>query len=569
MIRISDILFKQNLITKEQQATIKKTLNGNSGITFTACVEQNSDISKDQLVDIISKTFKLPSVKLKEHDIPMDVLELIPKPLAKKHSVIPIEKAANTLILAMADPSNLAAMDDISFTTGFQIQPVVALDEDILQAIEDNYKNITNDVEMADIGSFDDSDIMVESDGEKEEGGDVSVGAPVIKLANYILSESGKRGASDIHIEPYETAFRVRLRVDGVLNEFIQVPNEMRNGLIARLKIMSAMKIDEKRIPQDGRIKLKFKGGDEMEYRVNSMPTLFGEKLCLRLLDKSNLELDMTKLGFEVPALKAYMDMIHKPFGMVLVTGPTGSGKTTTLYSALADLNKTTENISTAEDPVEFNLMGINQVNVNPAVGLDFPAALKAFLRQDPDIIMIGEIRDLGTAEIAVKAALTGHLVLSTLHTNSAPETITRILNMGVEPFNIVSALNGVVAQRLGRRLCAKCKTEDPDANDEALIDLGIPPKFAPKIKTLKAVGCGSCNKGYKGRLGLYEVLTMNDLLKRAIVEGKSALDLKKIAMKTGMKSLRQSALTKLAEGIIDIKEVLKNSVSDKKKSVV
>ncbi len=559
--RIADILVKQNLLSQDQLGKIDKEMTKDKTICFTECIEKHTNLTSDILIDVLSKSFNVPSVKLEEHEIPVDILELIPKPLAKKHGVIPIEKAANTLILAMADPSNLAAIDDISFTTGCQIQSVVALEADIQKAIESAYKL----VDTSGSEDFDDSSMSLQ-DTHGDDDEEVSIGAPAIKMANYILAEAVKRGVSDIHVEPYEKIFRVRYRQDGVLEEFMKVPPELRKGLVARLKIMSEMRIDEKRVPQDGRIRIKFKKGKDIDFRVNSMPTLYGEKICLRILDQSNLQVDMKQLGFDKKTLDRFLSIIHMPYGMVLVTGPTGSGKTTTLYSALADLNKPTENISTAEDPVEFNFMGVNQVNVDAAIGYDFKDALKAFLRQDPDIIMIGEIRDFETGEIAIKAALTGHLVLSTLHTNSAPETITRLLNMGIEPFNVVSALNGIVAQRLGRKLCTKCLTDDTEVPKDALIEMGIPPKFIEQIKPKKGAGCETCNNtGYKGRIAFYEVLIMNEELKKAVVENKSALELKAIAIRTGMKTLRMDALSKFAEGRIDYKEVIRNTMSDKK----
>jgi type IV pilus assembly protein PilB len=387
--------------------------------------------------------------------------------------------------------------------------------------------------------------------------------APVVKLVNLILNEAIKRRASDIHLEPYEKVFRVRFRVDGVLHEFMKPPMKLKNAIISRVKIMAKLDIAERRLPQDGRIKMKFGKDKEMDFRVSVLPTLFGEKVVLRLLDKSNLQLDMTKLGFEEKALKEFKEAIHKPYGMVLVTGPTGSGKTTTLYSALAELNQITENISTAEDPVEFNLMGINQVQIHEEIGLTFASCLRSFLRQDPDIIMVGEIRDYETAEIAIKAALTGHLVLSTLHTNDAPSTITRLLNMGIEPFLVASSVNLIAAQRLARMICEYCK-QPVQVSSQMLLNLGVPPEEITDFVCYKGTGCPRCNNtGYKGRIGIYEVLPMREEIRELTLQGASAMEIKKEAMRLGMKTLRQAALTKLKEGITTVEEVLKSTVED------
>ncbi|MEJ2700375.1 MAG: type IV-A pilus assembly ATPase PilB, partial [Desulfuromonadales bacterium] len=387
--------------------------------------------------------------------------------------------------------------------------------------------------------------------------------APVVKLVNLILTDAIKKKASDIHIEPYERSFRVRYRIDGVLYEVMKPPMKLKNAIISRLKIMAEMDIAERRLPQDGRIKIKLPGGKDMDYRVNCLPTLFGEKVVLRLLDKSNLQLDMTKLGYEEQALKWFKEEIHKPFGMVLVTGPTGSGKTVSLYSALSELNKVTENISTAEDPVEFNFAGINQVQMHEEIGLNFAAALRAFLRQDPDIIMIGEIRDFETAEIGVKAALTGHLVLSTLHTNDAPSTINRMLNMGIEPFLVASAVNLITAQRLGRRVCSECK-EPEDLPKQALIDAGVRPEEVDQYVCYRGQGCPTCNgTGYKGRVGIYQVMPMFEEIREMVLAGANTAEIKRESMRLGVKTMRQSALTKLKEGVTSLEEVLRCTVAD------
>ena len=387
--------------------------------------------------------------------------------------------------------------------------------------------------------------------------------APVVKLVNLILSDAIKKGASDIHIEPYEKTFRVRYRIDGVMYEEMKPPMKLRNAILSRLKIMASLDIAERRLPQDGRIKLKLSKDKDMDFRVSVLPTLFGEKIVLRLLDKSNLQLDMTKLGFEEGALADFKEAIHKPYGMVLVTGPTGSGKTTTLYSALAELNTIETNISTAEDPVEFNLTGINQVQMHEEIGLNFAASLRSFLRQDPDIIMVGEVRDFETAEIAIKAALTGHLVLSTLHTNDAPSTINRLLNMGVEPFLVASATNLILAQRLARRICENCK-EPLDVPAQALLDIGVAEEAIGSFTCYKGTGCALCSDtGYKGRIALYEVMPITDSLKDLILNGASSMELKELAIAEGMKSLRASGITKLMAGTTTVSEVVRTSVKD------
>jgi type IV pilus assembly protein PilB len=416
------------------------------------------------------------------------------------------------------------------------------------------------------------SDLDVEDLELVQDDDDVDVGelaresedAPVVKLVNLILTDAVKRVASDIHVEPYEKEFRVRYRIDGVLYEVMKPPMKLRNAITSRLKIMSELDIAERRLPQDGRIKLKMGRGKEMDFRVSTLPTLFGEKVVLRLLDKSNLQLDMTKLGFEQPQLDVFQDCIHRPFGMVLVTGPTGSGKTTSLYSALAELNKVSENISTAEDPVEFNLAGINQVQMHEDIGLNFAAALRSFLRQDPDIIMVGEIRDFETAEIAIKAALTGHLVLSTLHTNDAPSTVNRLLNMGIEPFLVASSVNCILAQRLARRICPECRERDTEVTKQALLDAGLSEEEVAKTQIFKGRGCRNCSEtGFKGRVAVYEVMELTEELKEFVLNGASAMELKREAIRGGMTTLRRSSLNKLVEGVTTLSEVLRVSAAD------
>jgi type IV pilus assembly protein PilB len=493
------------------------------------------------------------------------VIQLIPEEVANKHTVVPVNRAGSTLILATSDPSNIFALDDIKFLTGYNIQPVVAAEEAIRRAIDKYYDQATSIEEV--MGDFDDSDIDLVHDEDDLDIGELakaSEDAPVVKLVNLILTDAVKKSASDIHIEPYEKAFRVRYRIDGVLYEVMKPPMKLKNAITSRLKIMSELDIAERRLPQDGRIKLKMGRGKEMDFRVSVLPTLFGEKVVLRLLDKSNLQLDMTKLGFEQAQLGVFKNAIHQPYGMVLVTGPTGSGKTTTLYSALSELNRTSDNLSTAEDPVEFNLTGINQVQMHEEIGLNFAAALRSFLRQDPDIIMVGEIRDFETAEIAVKAALTGHMVLSTLHTNDAPSTVNRLLNMGIEPFLVASSVNCIVAQRLARTVCGECKEPDPDVTPEALLEAGMSEEMVNQATPVIGSGCRACSDtGFKGRLALYEVMALKEELREFVLNGASALELKREAVRLGMKTLRQSALSKFAEGITTLGEVLRVSSSD------
>jgi len=561
--RLGELLIRQNLISNQQlqkaQEEQRKT-GGRLGYNLTKL----GYIKEQDLTSFLSKHYGVPPINLLEIEISPEIIQLVPKEVAEKHQIIPVDKSGANLIVAMADPSNIYAMDDLKFLTGYNIEPVVASEGAIKEAIDKYYAggNPMDDV----LAGFDDEGVDVVMENDDVDVGDLTKSAedaPVVKLCNLVLMDAAKKRASDIHIEPYEKSFRIRFRIDGVLYEVMKPPVKLKNAIVSRLKIMSKLDIAERRLPQDGRIKLKMGNNQEMDYRVSILPTLFGEKVVLRLLDKSNLQLDMTKLGFEQKALDDFKHAIHKPFGMVLVTGPTGSGKTTTLYSGLSELNKITENISTAEDPVEFNLNGINQVQMHDDIGLNFAAALRSFLRQDPDIIMVGEIRDFETAEIAVKAALTGHLVLSTLHTNDAPSTINRLLNMGIEPFLVASSVNAILAQRLARKICVECK-EESKLPPQGLIDAGMPPEIAGKITTYKGRGCPVCSEtGYKGRLAVYEVMSIGEEVKEFILNGASTAEIKREAMRLGMKSMRQSALTKLEEGVTTLEEVLRISVSD------
>ncbi|MGH9888821.1 MAG: type IV-A pilus assembly ATPase PilB, partial [bacterium] len=482
-----------------------------------------------------------------------------------KHTILPVNRAGSTLIIAMSDPSNNFAIDDVKFLTGYNVEVVVAAEESIRRAIDRYYDQGQNLDEV--MAGFDDGDLeLVDTDdlGSLEDLEKAVEDAPVVKLANLILTDAIKKNASDIHVEPYEKDFRVRYRIDGVLYEVMRPPRKLRNPLTSRMKIMADLDIAERRLPQDGRIKLKIGKNKEMDYRVSVLPTLFGEKIVMRLLDKGNLQLDMTKLGFEEKQLKDFKTSIHQPFGMVLVTGPTGSGKTTTLYSALSELNKTSENISTAEDPVEFNLGGINQCQMKEDIGLNFAAALRAFLRQDPDIIMVGEIRDFETAEIAIKAALTGHMVLSTLHTNDAPSTINRLLNMGIEPFLVASSVNCIVAQRLARRICADCKQDDPTVTKEELEATGLTAEEAARCRPAKGAGCSNCSEtGFKGRIAVYEVMVLGETLKEFVLNGASSTEIKREAIRGGMSTLRRTSLNKVLEGVTTLSEVYRVSARD------
>jgi type IV pilus assembly protein PilB len=535
-------------------------------MSLMAAIEKLQLMPEDQVLDLFSKFYRVPKTSLGEMDIPRPILDLIPRDVALKHRVIPIDRAGNNIILATADPRNLDAMNAIRFVVGFFPKPVLASEERISQAIEKYYGRMI-DIDSLSVSSADADALTLRTKNAGKERAEITSSdkgdGPIIKFVNQILLQCLQQGASDIHIEPYETSVRVRLRIDGVLHEIARPPTAMLAALASRIKIMSKLDIAETRLPQDGAINIQI-GGKPVDFRVSTLPTVYGEKIVMRILDKSALKADMTKLGFEPDELEKFMASIHSPFGMVLVTGPTGSGKTTTLYSALSELNGEEDNIVTAEDPVEYNLEGINQVQMKADIGLNFASALRSFLRQDPDIIMVGEIRDLETAEIAIKAALTGHMVLSTLHTNSAADTIFRLLNMGVEPFNLVSALTCVTAQRLMRKICDKCRIIDDSITPKVMIELGIHPQYADRVKAYKGSGCNVCGgTGNKGRVAVHEVLKMNDPVREAIVSNLPAMKIKKVAMANGMRTLRQSALNKMAQGLSSAAEVIKATASD------
>ncbi len=602
--KLGQLLLASNLVT-ESQLQEALNLQRKEGGRLGSKLIKLGYITEEKLVTFLSKQYGVPSINLADYEIDPAVIRLVPAEMASKYLMIPVARVGATLTVAMADPSNIFAIDDIKFMTGYNVDVVVASESSILEAIAKYYsgkgqvvkektyatqssssilqpkdftigdedEDVDDGIDMEDaptvdvdefdkiVGSALDNIETVEEQEDEEVVKEVD--APIVKLVNGIFINAIKQGASDIHIEPYENVLRVRYRIDGVLYNVMNLPIKIKNALTSRVKIMSKLDIAERRLPQDGRIKLKLGRKREIDFRVSTLPCLFGEKTVLRILDKSNLQIDMTKLGFEEDQLKDFMEAIEKPYGMVLVTGPTGSGKTTTLYSALNHLNKPGINIMTAEDPVEYNFHGINQVQVREEIGLTFASALRSFLRQDPDIIMVGEIRDFETAEIAVKAALTGHMVLSTLHTNDAPSTVTRLLNMGIEPFLVSSSVVLILAQRLARKICPNCKVEEKVPKD-GLLKVGFSEEEIKDLKVFKGKGCPSCNNsGYKGRVALYEVLPIKEEIKELILEGASAQEIKRVAIRLGMKTLRRSGLNKAKEGVTSIEEVLRVSVGD------
>ena len=594
--KLGEILVRENLISPQhlrEALDYQREHGGRLGFNLVKL----GLVSDDMITAVLSRQYGIPSVNLDLFHIDETVLRLIPQEVAQKYSVLPLSRVGATLTLAMVDPTNVFAMDDVKFMTGLNVEPVVVAEASIQEAIA-KYYGSTKEIELstlsdevvyegasksanggithADLVGLDTIDFDASGHAELEVVEDneeidlttlsrLSEDAPVVRLVNVLLVDALRRGASDIHVEPYEKELRIRFRIDGVLYDIMHPPLKLRDALISRVKIMSKLDISEKRLPQDGRIKIKVKVDSrsrELDFRVSTLPTLFGEKVVLRLLDKENLMLDMTKLGFEPESLTKFQRNISKPYGMVLVTGPTGSGKTNTLYSALQSLNTIETNIMTAEDPVEFNLVGVNQVQLKEQIGLNFAAALRSFLRQDPNIILVGEIRDFETAEIAIKAALTGHLVLSTLHTNDAPSTISRLMNMGIEPFLVATSVNLIQAQRLIRRICKDCKQDHPTP-PEAMIEVGFTAEEAKKLKTYKGKGCSTCNNtGYKGRIGLYEVLEVTDEIRELILIGASALELRKKAIDDGMISLRESGLHKIRQGVTTIEEVVRETVA-------
>jgi type IV pilus assembly protein PilB len=568
--RLGELLVKENLITADQ---LKQALDQqkSTGARLGTCLMKLGFISDDEITGVLSRQYGVPSINLKYYEVDANVIKLIPQDTAIRYQIVPLSRVGSTLTIAMTDPTNVFAMDDIKFMTGFNVEPVVASETAIAEAISKFYGEAESGEElskvMKDLTEIEGPDLELAAEEQEMNQADLEKAAeeaPIIKLVNLILTDAVKRGASDIHIEPYEKEIRVRFRIDGILQAVMAPPMKLRDAIISRVKIMAKLDISEKRLPQDGRIMIKYKKDGkikDLDYRVSTVPTLYGEKIVMRLLDKENLRLDMTKLGFEPESLTKFERAILRPYGMVLVTGPTGSGKTNTLYSSIAKLNTAETNIMTAEDPVEFQLAGVNQVQMKDQIGLNFAAALRAFLRQDPNIILVGEIRDFETAEIGVKAALTGHLVLSTLHTNDAPSTISRLMNMGIEPFLVATSVNLICAQRLVRRICTNCK-EEMKVPEQAMLDAGYTQDELASTHIFEGKGCSNCNKtGYKGRVGLYEVMEINDELRELILVGASALELKKKATDQGMISLRRSGLTKVALGMTTIEEVVRETV--------
>lgn len=565
-IKVGEILVKQGVLRPDQLAQAIEHQKKTNNIDISLAIVQLGFLKEPQIRKALESFYKVGSIDVGAFEIDPEVITLIPREICDKFNVIPCQKAGSTLVVAFSDPSNLMIREDLRFLTKLKIQPAVATPYAISNAIEKHYggqasqkaiRQVEANVEQSqdDFGPVEDNVDIIDTDNEAE--------YPVVKFINAILVDAMRKKVSDIHFEPYEKRYRVRFRTDGSLMEAGSPPASMKDALASRIKIMAKLKIDERRIPQDGRIKVKTKAGKEMDFRVSVLPTIWGEKIVMRLLDKANLQVDMTKLGFESEDLDIFKKNIYVPQGMVLITGPTGSGKTTTIYSALGDLNKPDVNISTAEDPVEFNFEGINQVQMNPDVNLTFASSLKAFLRQDPDIVMVGEIRDLETAEIAFKAASTGHLVVSTLHTNDAPGTVNRLTEMGIAPYIITSTINLIIAQRLMGRICEYCKAP-VRIDDQTLIKIGVIPAEIPEYKLFKGRGCSNCGgTGIKGRIAIFELLTMTEKIREAILKGVSTAELRVLAKEQGLRTLRRSALLKLKAGISTVEEVLNSSVSD------
>ncbi|MDI6744492.1 MAG: type IV-A pilus assembly ATPase PilB [Thermodesulfovibrionales bacterium] len=606
--KLGQILITSGIIT-EAQLNEALTMQKKGGGRIGTSLVKLGHITEDKLVTFLSKQYGMAAIDLAEYKIDPAVLKLIPADMAKKYMIMPLTRIGATLTVAMADPSNVFVVDDIKFMTGYNVEVVIATESALINAITTYYggkaaglaaappqaqtaqkamkleakdytlsdTDITGEEEVGALGeghtvdvdefdrivgdALDDvehvtEDEMLGARGEIEE--------PIVKLVSGILINAIKIGASDIHIEPYENSVRVRYRVDGVLALAMNLPLRIKNSVVSRLKIMAKLDISERRLPQDGRIKLRLGKKKEVDFRVSILPCLFGEKTVMRILDKASLQVDLTKLGFEEEALQRFLECLNRPYGMILVTGPTGSGKTTTLYSALNYLNKPNINIMTAEDPIEYNFLGINQVQMKEEIGLTFASALRSFLRQSPDIILVGEIRDFETAEIAVKAALTGHLVLSTLHTNDAPSSVSRLMNMGIEPFLVSSSVILIMAQRLARKICKECEKEEEKFPLPTLISMGFPEEEAKTVKCYRGKGCSVCNNsGYKGRIALYEIMLVNEEIRKLVLEGASAIELKKAAIRGGMKTLRMSGLTKVKGGVTTIEEVLRVTFGD------
>jgi type IV pilus assembly protein PilB len=563
--KIGELLIRKNIISAEQLKRAVDDQRSSNGRLSTSLTKLGL-INETDLTNFISKQYGMPTIDLDQFEVDEEIIKLLPEEMVLKHMILPVNRVGSTMVIATADPSNMFAIDDVKFLTGYNVEMVVSTDAAIKKAIDKYYHSGTQMQET--VESFDDSMLEIvdtvedgPTDAQLEQAGE---DAPVVKLVNLVLSDGIKRRASDIHIEPYEKYMRVRFRIDGVMYEMMKPPLKIKEAVVSRIKIMANLNIAERRLPQDGRIKMKLGKGEPLDFRVSICPTLFGEKTVIRILSRQALDQDMAKLGFEADQLNEFKKAILLPYGMMLITGPSGCGKTTTLYSALAELNTLDTNLCTAEDPVEYNVHGINQVHVKEDIGMTFASALRAFLRQDPDIIMVGEIRDYETVEIAIKAALTGHLVLSTLHTNDAPSTVTRLLNMGVEPFLVASSVVLVSNQRLIRKVCDKCR-EQVEANPKTLISMGVSPKDAESAVVFKGTGCDMCNKsGYMGRVAIYEIMTMARSIRDGILRGMSTAEIKKLARNNGMMTLRESALRKLLAGITSMEEVARATSADK-----
>jgi type IV pilus assembly protein PilB len=568
--RLGDLLVKEKVITPDQlDKALKTQREAGPNSRLGSTLVHLGYVSDEEVTNFLSRQYGVPAINLQYFEIDSSVVKLIPEETAKRYQILPLSRVGASLTIAMVDPTNVFAMDDIKFMTGFNIEPVVASESAIMEAIGKAYGGSQQESNVDDLlaSMGEEADVELQAEQDEMDLADLEKSAdeaPIVKLVNIVMTDAVKRGASDIHMEPYEKEYRVRFRIDGVLQHIMSPPMKLKDAITSRIKIMAKMDISEKRLPQDGRIMLKMQLGGkkkQLDFRVNCLPTLWGEKVVMRLLDKENLRLDMTKLGFEPESLEKFQRAVLKPYGMVLVTGPTGSGKTNTLYSSVSLLNKPDTNIITAEDPVEFQLQGVNQVQMKESIGLNFAAALRAFLRQDPNVILVGEIRDFETAEIAIKAALTGHLVLSTLHTNGAPETVSRLMNMGIEPFLVATAVHLICAQRLIRRICIECR-EEVSMPVQAKIDAGFTPEEAKTVKTFKGKGCPVCNgTGYKGRAGLYEVMEIDDEIRELILIGASAVELKKKAIERGMITLRRSGLVKVKEGVSTLEEVARETL--------
>ncbi len=549
---VMDGLLNEEEAAKANEMSLKKRTH------FVSYLVENKILSSKDIAWSGSQEFGVPLFDLRSMDMEVAPLKMVSEKLIQQHNALPLVKRGNRLYIAVSDPTNLSAIDEFKFHTGVNTEAVLVEEDQLHKAIETALESLDTTMSSLMDADLDNLDISAGEDDSTNDG-DVSESdiddTPVVRFVNKVLLDAINTGASDIHLEPYEKDFRVRFRSDGVLHEVASPPRSLAMRIIARLKVMSRMNIAERRVPQDGRIKMNLSRNRSIDFRVNTLPTLYGEKVVLRILDGSAAQIGVDALGFEEEQKKLFTDAINKPYGMVLVTGPTGSGKTVSLYTGLNMLNTPDRNISTCEDPVEINVMGINQVNVNPKAGLDFGIALRAFLRQDPDIIMVGEIRDLETAEIAIKAAQTGHLVLSTLHTNDAPQTLTRMANMGVPPYNIASAVHLIMAQRLARRLCEKCKKE-LEISPEALLKFGFSQDQIDGLKVYTPVGCDSCTGGYKGRVGIYQVMPISEEMGRLIMEGGNSMQLQEQAQVEGVADLRESGLKKVAAGITSLEEV-------------